>query len=90
MGRFIGSAVGYAFLILGIIGLFLPILQGILFIFVGLIILGRYARWSLWLLNRIKNKHAKSGRVIVVAENWVERIEIKIAHYYKQCLKALC
>ena len=35
------QALGYGFLVLGVLGMFLPILQGFLFIFVGLIVLSR-------------------------------------------------
>jgi len=38
--------VGWMFLIAGIAGLFLPFLQGILFIFVGLVILSSQYQWA--------------------------------------------
>jgi uncharacterized protein len=37
--RVVILSVGWGFILLGIVGLFLPILQGVLFLFVGLIIL---------------------------------------------------
>src|SRR5574340_591656 len=41
MKRVVRQAAGWFFLVLGVIGLFLPILQGALFILVGVIILAR-------------------------------------------------
>ena len=60
MTRIVMSAVGYGFLVLGVLGLFLPVLQGILFIAVGLIILSRYAPWAEGLLVRLKERHPKA------------------------------
>jgi Ca2+-transporting ATPase len=54
---------GWAFLALGIVGLFLPVLQGILFIMIGLGILStEYAwahRWILKLKNRFPGAHKR-------------------------------
>jgi uncharacterized membrane protein YbaN (DUF454 family) len=38
--------IGWMLLVIGIVGLFLPFLQGILFIFVGLIILSSQYEWA--------------------------------------------
>lgn len=43
MRKFIRISLGILFLILGIIGLVLPILQGILFLIIGLILLAPYS-----------------------------------------------
>ena len=37
---------GYAFLVLGVLGLFLPVLQGVLFLLIGLLILAKNAPWA--------------------------------------------
>ena len=47
---------GWAFILLGILGLFLPILQGILFILIGLILLSSVSPWAERLLNRLKRR----------------------------------
>jgi uncharacterized membrane protein YbaN (DUF454 family) len=44
--RWLILAAGWGFIVLGIIGLFLPILQGILFIAVGLILLSKEYAWA--------------------------------------------
>jgi uncharacterized membrane protein YbaN (DUF454 family) len=60
---------GWSFILLGVAGLFLPILQGILFILVGLFLLSSVSPWAARLLDRIKKRfprisnqfdHAKS------------------------------
>jgi uncharacterized protein len=89
MGRFIGSIVGYVFLGLGVVGLVLPFLQGVLFIFIGLIVLGRHANWAIRMLDRLKNKHSKLATVVSTAENWVDWTEHKIVHYCKQFLRVV-
>ena len=49
--------VGWAFILLGIVGLFLPILQGILFLLVGLLILSKESRLAKYLLFRIRRRY---------------------------------
>ena len=48
--------VGWAFILLGILGLFLPILQGVLFLLVGLIILSSEYVWAHRLLTRLRER----------------------------------
>jgi len=43
--RFFKLALGWALLLLGIVGLFLPILQGMLFIFLGVALLSTQSEW---------------------------------------------
>ena len=47
---------GWTFIVLGILGLFLPILQGILFLIIGLIILSSEYVWAHKLLNKAKTR----------------------------------
>jgi uncharacterized protein len=67
--------VGWAFILLGIAGLFLPVLQGILFLLIGLFILSSEYVWAHKLLHKLKQRfprlaeqfeHAKQG-----SEKWV-------------------
>lgn len=44
MKRIIRYVTGFSFLVLGVAGLFLPVLQGVLFIIVGLLILAPESR----------------------------------------------
>jgi uncharacterized membrane protein YbaN (DUF454 family) len=51
--------VGWAFLVTGIVGLFLPFLQGILFIFIGLAILSSRYLWADKILTKAKKRYPK-------------------------------
>ncbi len=50
---------GWAFVLLGIAGLFLPVLQGILFLLIGLFILSTEYVWAHHLLQKLKNRFPK-------------------------------
>jgi uncharacterized membrane protein YbaN (DUF454 family) len=75
------QALGYSFLVLGVFGMFLPILQGFLFLFVGLIILARHAPWAERLLGYLREKSPRLDRAITKAEatvhQWHERAEAR-------------
>ena len=62
------QALGYAFLVLGVVGLVLPFLQGFLFLAIGLVILARYATWAKRLLERLRERYPKAGHLIDSAE----------------------
>ncbi len=70
--------VGGAFILLGIAGLFLPILQGVLFIVIGLLILSSEYVWAHRLLGKLRARfptiarHADDARDRAAA--WIERI----------------
>jgi uncharacterized membrane protein YbaN (DUF454 family) len=70
--------VGWAFILLGIVGLFLPILQGVLFILIGLVILSSEYVWAHHLLTRLKERFPKLGRVAdqatEKAKTWIQRL----------------
>jgi len=63
-------ALGWAFILLGIAGLFLPILQGILFILVGLLILSSEYVWAHRLLEKLKARFPSLGRRSAEASAW--------------------
>lgn len=71
---------GYGFLALGVLGLFLPFLQGVLFLVVGLLILSRHAPWAERLLGRLKARHPSIARMVVAAEElaqrWTDRLAV--------------
>lgn len=64
---------GYAFLVLGVLGLFLPFLQGFLFLIVGLLILAKHAPWAERALARLKRTHPKAADMIEQAEGMADR-----------------
>lgn len=57
---------GWGFILFGVIGLFLPILQGVLFLLIGLLILSSEYIWAHRLLLKIRN------RFPAVARRWDE------------------
>ena len=73
--------VGYGFLGLGVVGLFLPFLQGILFIVIGLVILSHHALWARRALVMFRRRYPRAGRVIRDAElrarQWISRIQTR-------------
>jgi uncharacterized membrane protein YbaN (DUF454 family) len=70
--------VGWGFILLGVLGLFLPILQGVLFLLVGLIILSSEYVWAHRLLSRLRDRFPKIGRTAdqatEKATTWLRRI----------------
>lgn len=56
MKRALLIATGWLFIVLGIAGLFLPILQGILFLVIGLLILSREYTWAQNILQRFEKR----------------------------------
>ncbi len=69
---------GWGFLVLGIAGLFLPILQGVLFIIIGLAILSTEYVWAHHLLAKLR-KHfpvisSKADEGLHRANVWLHRI----------------
>ena len=76
--RILVLIVGWAFILLGILGLFLPVLQGVLFLVVGLIILSSEYVWAHRLLTKVRERFPKIGRTADLATEkasaWLRRI----------------
>ncbi len=68
---------GWSFIALGVVGLFLPILQGVLFILIGLAILSSEYVWAHRLLTKLRDRFPALGRSLdqatVKAKNWLHR-----------------
>jgi uncharacterized membrane protein YbaN (DUF454 family) len=62
-------AIGWIFVVLGIAGLFLPVLQGILFLLIGLVILSKEYRWAGKLLNRIRSRFPRIAESLAKAHS---------------------
>ncbi|HET8727731.1 MAG TPA: PGPGW domain-containing protein [Alphaproteobacteria bacterium] len=56
------ALLGWTFVLLGVAGLFLPFLQGFLFLFVGLIILARVHTWARALVVRSRRRFPAVNR----------------------------
>jgi len=78
MKRLLVLIVGWAFILIGIIGLFLPVLQGILCLMIGLIILSTEYHWARRLLEVVKKRFPGLARVsheaAERAKMWLNRI----------------
>jgi uncharacterized membrane protein YbaN (DUF454 family) len=69
---------GWAFIVLGVLGLFLPILQGILFLLIGLSLLSNSSPWAARLLHRVRQRFPKISKTydeaMVKAKDYQARI----------------
>lgn len=72
-------ALGWAFVLLGIAGLFLPVLQGILFLLIGLFILSTEYVWAHHLLTKLKQRFPGIARHFDAAR---EKAEAKMARWF--------
>jgi uncharacterized membrane protein YbaN (DUF454 family) len=81
MKRILILVVGWAFILLGIAGIFLPVLQGILFLLIGLVILSSEYAWAHHLLAKVRQRFPKLGRTADQAAEkgkaWVHRLSRK-------------
>ena len=73
---------GWGFIVLGIIGIFLPILQGILFLLIGLSLLSNSSPRAARLLNRIRERFPKLSRKYDEAAVKAKEIQTKIAGHF--------
>jgi uncharacterized membrane protein YbaN (DUF454 family) len=69
--------VGWAFILFGVVGLFLPILQGMLFLLIGLVILSSEYVWAHRLLSKIRDRFpsaaARWEEATTTAHKWIDR-----------------
>ena len=76
--RYAILGLGWVFIFLGILGLFLPILQGILFLTIGLILLSRESVWAAAKLDWLKTKYPRFGATYEEAERRATRLWHKL------------
>jgi uncharacterized protein len=62
MKRILLKITGWTFIVLGIAGLFLPVLQGILFLFIGLTILSGEYHWARRWITRLRQRFPEADR----------------------------
>ena len=70
---------GWGFILLGILGLFLPLLQGILFILIGLFLLSRVSPRAERMLHRLKERFPRIGASFDQAKSKSKELQTKIA-----------
>jgi uncharacterized membrane protein YbaN (DUF454 family) len=87
MLRLATIGIGYAFLALGVLGLFLPILQGVVFLVIGLLILSRHAAWAQRLLGWMKRRHPRVHQTIERAEillrRWQRTARVRVGRWFR-------
>ncbi|MHA1569245.1 MAG: PGPGW domain-containing protein [Alphaproteobacteria bacterium] len=77
-GKLILLVLGWGFVALGILGLFLPVLQGILFLAVGMILLAQVSPRARLLRQRLRRRYPQAAGVFDKAEKkaaqWIARV----------------
>jgi uncharacterized membrane protein YbaN (DUF454 family) len=73
---------GWTFVLLGIAGLFLPLLQGVIFLFVGLVLLAREQAWARRLLDRLKQRFPRLAASAEAAEDRAKAMMHRIAERF--------
>lgn len=73
---------GWAFILLGILGLVLPILQGILFILVGLILLSSVSPWADRLLQKLRKRFPRISSTLDAAIPKAKAVQQRIAQKF--------
>ena len=74
--RILCDVVGVIFIVVGIAGLFLPFLQGVLFLIIGLYLLSLHSPWVHKHFHTLKNKHSTFAELF-------ERIDAPIRRFLK-------
>lgn len=77
MKRILILTVGWTFVVLGVLGLFLPVLQGILFLAIGFIILSKESRMVRGWTVRLRRRFPIFNKVWKDAERRAEKIRRK-------------
>lgn len=72
--RILVLTLGWVFVFLGILGLFLPILQGILFLTIGLVLLSRESEWAARKLEQLKTRYPRFGKTYDEADRRAMRL----------------
>jgi uncharacterized protein len=78
--RHLTIVAGWIFLFLGFMGLFLPVLQGVLFIIIGLYMLSREIPWVARLLEGLKKRYPKLNKVMETAEIKIKKWSSRFLH----------
>lgn len=76
--RLIVDVLGWIFIFLGVIGLFLPILQGIICLIIGGYLLSIHSEWFNRQIIRAHNYHPKASEIIKYIENLTDKVLSKL------------
>jgi uncharacterized membrane protein YbaN (DUF454 family) len=78
------QSLGYGFLVLGVIGVLLPVLQGSVCFVIGLAILSRHAPWAERLMHRLKRRFPRIGHLIDMGEARAEAYWERITAWFRR------
>lgn len=76
--RIVTHIVGWMFILVGIAGLVLPILQGILFILVGLFVLSSVSPWASNLLDKVRKRFPRVMNQVDLARSKAGKVQDRI------------
>ena len=76
--RYIVLGLGWFFVVRGVLGIFLPVLQGMLFLLIVFILLSRELAWAQRQLEKLKTHYPKFAEKFDEAETRAERLWQKI------------
>jgi uncharacterized membrane protein YbaN (DUF454 family) len=77
-------ALGWFFIVLGILGLVLPFLQGVLFLVIGFALLSRELEWAHRLRERLYDRYPKLREWSDEGEEWLERQWRRIRGWFRR------
>ncbi len=77
--HYVMLSLGWVFIILGFLGLFLPILQGILFLAVGMVILSRRSPRVRLLIRKLARKYPAFGKALAEARVRADRLRARFS-----------
>jgi uncharacterized membrane protein YbaN (DUF454 family) len=84
MKRLVILGLGCGFIVLGILGLFLPVLQGILFLCIGLMLLAHEWPPAQRLLDRLRRRYPKAAATLDEVErrakDWFARMAARLGN----------
>ena len=69
---------GWAFILLGIAGLVLPILQGILFLLIGLSLLSNQSPWAARLLQKLRDRFPRISEKLTEAKAKARDVQLNL------------
>jgi uncharacterized membrane protein YbaN (DUF454 family) len=67
-------AAGWFFVVLGVLGLFLPILQGVLFLAIGFYLLSQESPWARRFIDKMRQRYPRLGKTFDAARLRAARI----------------
>jgi hypothetical protein len=81
--RLIKLILGWTFMVLGVLGLFLPILQGVLFLAIGLAILAQEQPWAHRLMTRLRHRYPHMAEMFDRSHHRAEAWMHRVVHWRK-------